>query len=563
MRGFQSLRIGRYFRRLWFLVCVLLLAVSVAASIRVYLQVSRELAGNMEQHLLLETRYYRARLDQVVLRAAYRLDNLIRSPTARYVLQQPLQDELDLLPTGTPGLTRCWVAYADGRLVLSSSTRPDYVRRLPWWRDFLAGRTPTASLGYVLSRSQAMLGEPFLNEAGTVTLPLISLGLEENVRIVRAAGFELDLNRAVLDDTVDNNADWSKDPVSVYTSEGILLANPYYYTARSSQLLTDCSDHPLVQQGKKHPESDQGFLIYSQDGRQTAGVFLRDPFLRVVLTAERPAKEVVDPVRRIATGPLIIAVLCLLVATLFIATLYSDTRRLRMADRHARQVEFRALQAHINPHFLFNTLNRIMGMAESSGNLPIVDMIRSLADIFRYTTRNPDAMVPLQEELQYLGEYIKLQAARYKDRFSFSLSVPDDLLSAPVFKFCIQPLVENCFLHGMEKSLEPVEIWVNVARAGQALEVTVRDDGPGMSPERLADMTRILQEVERESGSLGNGVGLSNIHHRLRLAYGSQFGVRLEPAQPGLIVHLRLPLLEGIQRPHRSTGLESNRSRYV
>jgi len=542
-RFLVAFRIKRYFRRLWFLVCLLLLVVSVGASIRVYLQVSRELAGNMEQRLSLEARYHRARLDQVVLRAAYRLDSLISSPIARYGLRQQLRDELDLLPTGIPGLTRCWVGYADGRLIPSSSTRSDHVRRLPWWREFLAGKTPAASLGYVLSRSRAMLGEPFLNETGTVTLPLISLGLEENVRIVRAAGLELDVSLAMLDDT-DYNIDWSKDPVSVYTPEGILLANPDYYAAGSSRLLTDCSDHPLIQQGKRHPESGQGFLIYAQDSRRVAGVFLRDPFLRVLLTVERPAKEVVDPVKQIAAGPLIISVLCLLVATLFIATLYSDARRLRMADRHARQAEFRALQAHINPHFLFNTLNRIMGMAETSGNLPIVNMIRSLAEIFRYTTRNPDAMVPLREELQYLTEYITLQKARYKDRFSFSLSVLDDLLSVPVFKFCIQPFVENCFIHSVEKSLEPVEISVIVAHTDKSLEVTVRDNGPGMTPERFQEVAHILEEVECDSGSLGNGVGLSSIHHRLRLAYGPRFGVHLEPGEPGLIVRLRLPLLK-------------------
>lgn len=537
------LRTEGIFHSSWVVVCVLIMVAAIASSISVYIQVSNELTKHMEQRLLWEAKFYREQLNQVFLRAAFRLDSLAHSPAAVSGNRELLRAELKVLHDGLPGLIGSWVVYPNGAVVPSPGTRPDQVKHLPWWSSYLTGKTPQVYMDmYVLGRSQAMVGTPFLDQEGTtVLMPLVSLDLRSSP-IVRAAGL-LDLNRALADST-EVEVDWSMEPVSVFTPHGQLVASPYRY---NNGLFTGMEDHsrdPLMKEQQFHPEAMFGFRVVKRVKQKMAGLFLREPSLGLILTVERPAAEVVDPVRKIAAGPLVIAAFCLLIATLLIGTLYAGTLQLRKAEQLARSAEFRALQAHINPHFLFNTLNRMVGLAVSAGNFPLVEMIRSLSNIFRYTTRNPEAQVSLREELNYLQEYVSLQKIRYGSQFSFLLEVPDELLSAQVFKFCIQPLVENCFVHGAEKSLDPVHISVSINRANKnILEICVSDDGPGITPDRLKEVQDTLAKEGFESGSQGHGVGLSNIHHRVRYIYGPRYGISLEPREPGLVVHLRMPLV--------------------
>lgn len=535
------LRTEGIFRSSWIVVCTLIIAAAIASSISVYIQVSNELTRHMEQRLLWEAKFYREQLNQVFLRAALRLDNLVHSPAAVSGNREMLISELNLLNQSSPSLFCSWVIYSDGNLIPAPNARPDQAKHLPWWSSYLAGKNPQAYMDmYMLGRSQAMVGAPFAGETKkTVLVPLVSLDLH-STQIVRAAGL-LDLNRALTDNT-GIDIDWSMEPVSVYTSQGRLVASPYHFSNGAFPVLEDHSNDPLMKQQAAHPEAMYGFQVMERDHQKTAGLYLREPSLGLILTVERPAAEVVDPVRKIAAGPLIIAAFCLLIATLLISTLYAGAQQLRKAEQLARSAEFRALQAHINPHFLFNTLNRMVGLAVSAGNLPLVEMIRSLSNIFRYTTRNPNALVSLREELNYLQEYVSLQQIRYGARFSFQLDVPDPLLDAQVFKFCIQPLVENCFVHGSEKSLDPVSISVSIEKVKDSIEISVSDDGPGISEERFKEVNLALAKEGYETGSQGHGVGLSNIHHRVRCIYGPLYGIILKPLEPGLTVCLRMPL---------------------
>ncbi len=527
----------------WIVFCCIILLTAVVSSIVVYLQVSHELTRQMEQHLYWEAKFYREQLDQIFVRAALRLDNLMLSTGAATKNAELLQNELLLMNNNSPSVVRSWVAYPDGALFPSPNTRPQHVMKLPWWSEYLQGRTPDTFMGYILGRTQAMVGRPFTDPIGMALLvPLISIDTQRS-KMAHAAGLELDINRALVDNTgVD--IDWANEPVSIYSTDGQLLASPYRYYNGNFQAMLREKRSPLLQQMLKHPEQEFGFTLYQKQKQKIAGVFLHDPTLGMVVTVERPAADVVDPIRRITAGPLVVALLCVIIATLFAGTIYANLRKLRVAEDLRRTAEFRALQAHINPHFLFNTLDRMVGFAIASGNTPLVAMVRSLSNIFRYATRNPNAVVPLREELQYLREYIALQQIRYDHRFSFQLNVADSLLDVPVIKFSIQPLVENCFVHAVEKRFDPVAITVTVIPAGGTLEIQVTDDGPGISAERLREVTAALQEEHPEQGGSGNNLGIANIHFRIRYAYGTPYGIILESGQPGLRIRLRIPLTQ-------------------
>ncbi len=528
------------FYKIWLVICSLIIIATLASSFLVYLQVSTQLKKHMEQRLLWEANFYRQQLEAVFLRTAQKLDSLVRSTGAVTKNGSLLLSEMNTVHIQSPSVIRSWVAYPDGNLIPSPYTRPDYVKTLPWWRDYLSGKTPEVFMGYLMEGCQSLIGNPIIDQSNMTTLvPLLSVGLD-GTRIVRAAGAQVELN-SVLTDNAGINVDWSNIPVSIYKTDGVMVACPFRYYRNNFKLGNEPSPHPLIRQMLQKPNEINGFGIYSNDGHKKAGVFLKVPSLGLVLTVEYPAAEVVDPIRRIASGPLMVAALLLLVATVLIVTIYSNTKRLRQVEKLARSAELRALQAHINPHFLFNTLNCIVGLAISTGNTSLVKMIRSLINIFRYTIRNLNESVTLKEELDYLMEYISIQQLRYGNCFSFNLSVPDDLLNAKIFKFCIQPLVENCFVHGLEKSLDPVLIKVAVSSNGKDIDICVSDNGPGISDECLVEVKKSLDSEAYDSGNQGNSVGLSNIHHRLRYAYGFSYGISMESRKDGFTVHLKIP----------------------
>ena len=535
---------GLYYKT-WLTICALIIIATLASSFLVYIQVNNQLQTHMEQRLLWQANFYRQQLDEAFLQTALKLDNLVHSSAAVAVNKASLQEEMVRIHKLSPSLIRSWLAYPNGNLIPAPNTRPGYVNNLPWWHEYLSGKTPHGFMGLQVGQGQSLVGKPFIDGSNPTTLvPLLSFDLQ-GVQIRRAAGGQIDLN-IVMTDNTGMGADWSDFPVSIYTTDGILVAYPHRDYFGNLKLLNKPSRHPLIRKMIAKPNELSEFDTYrdeaSQKYRQMAGVYLKDPLLGLVLVVEYPASEIIDPVRRIAAGPLVIVALLLVIATVLIATLYTNNKRLRQVEQLARSAELRALQAHINPHFLFNTLDSLVGLAVATGNAAIVKMMRSLIHIFRYTTRNSGELVPLREELDYLREYVSLQQTRYGSRFTFELAAPEEILEAKIFKFCIQPLVENCFIHGVEKSLDPVMIRVAARHIDKDIEICVSDNGPGMTSARLEEINGSLEQETYESGSQGHGVGVSNIHHRLKYAYGNAYGIRLEPLQPGLAVHLRFPV---------------------
>jgi hypothetical protein len=531
------------FYKIWLTICASIIIATVASSFLVYIQVSTQMKQQMQQKLLWEAYFYRQQLEEVFLRVALKLDTMVHSSAAVYANYAFLQDEMDVLHSQSPNVIRSWVAYPNGTLIPSPNTNLDYVKNLPWWHEYLSGQANQTFTGNLLGRSQSLVGRTFVDQSDLTTLvPLLSVSLQ-GTKIIRAAGAQVDLNGALTSNT-DVDVDWSNIPVSIYTNTGILVACPYRYYKDNLKFPNKINLHPLIREMLTRRLDESGFKIYLQNNRKMAGVFLMIPSLNLVLIVEYPATEVVDPLLRIASGPLIIIILLLLVATITIIMIYYNTKRLRRVEDLARSAELRALQARINPHFLFNTLDCLVGLAVSTGNNSLIKIIRSLINIFRYTIRKMDELVPLEEELNYLEEYVSLQQIRYGSRFTLELSVPNEFLNIKIFKFCIQPLVENCFIHGVEKSLDPISIRVQATRNKNILEICVLDDGPGMTPNRLQEIRDSLKHDTYESSNHGHGVGVSNIHHRLQYAYGPRYGIRFQPLNPGLAVYLSFPVMK-------------------
>ncbi|WP_238725920.1 sensor histidine kinase [Diplocloster agilis] len=201
-----------------------------------------------------------------------------------------------------------------------------------------------------------------------------------------------------------------------------------------------------------------------------------------------------------------------------------------------RKSELMALQSQINPHFLYNTLDSIIWMAEGGKNREVVLMTSSLAKLLRQSISNEDEIVTIASEVEYTRSYLTIQKMRYQDRLEFSIDVDPDILDLKIVKLVLQPLVENAIYHGIKYKETKGMIWVTGRNLGSIIVIRVEDNGIGMTEEQLAHI------FEKKTSRKSNGVGAGNVNKRLRLYYGPEYGLTYESQlNVGTTVTIRIP----------------------
>lgn len=185
-----------------------------------------------------------------------------------------------------------------------------------------------------------------------------------------------------------------------------------------------------------------------------------------------------------------------------------------------RKSELKALQSQINPHFLYNTLDSIIWMAEGKKNEEVVLMTASLARLLRHSISNEDEVVPIANEVEYARGYLTIQKMRYKDKLEFQIEVDSSILYIPLIKLVLQPIIENAIYHGLKyKESKGLLIVKGFMKDGNTV-LQVIDDGVGMDEETLAHIYD-KHKVNYHS----NGVGVYNVQKRLKLYYGEDYGI--------------------------------------
>lgn len=193
------------------------------------------------------------------------------------------------------------------------------------------------------------------------------------------------------------------------------------------------------------------------------------------------------------------------------------------------RAELKALQSQINPHFLFNTLEAFYWSLEEKGDEEMARMVVAMSRLFRYiiSSSQQDEWVTIADELEHAERYLRIMQMRLGDRMQWEIQLSDAGRKVPIPKLLIQPLVENAILHGIESKLGPgkISIHVDVSIDESLVRIEVRDDGPGMDELRLQSVIHALHGGPTVSNK-GSGVGLINVHRRLKLYFGSQLGER-------------------------------------
>lgn len=197
-------------------------------------------------------------------------------------------------------------------------------------------------------------------------------------------------------------------------------------------------------------------------------------------------------------------------------------------QENLKKAELRALQAQINPHFLYNTLDTIIWMAESKKTDDVVKIVSALSNFFRISLSKGNDWITIGEELERTRNYLTIQKMRYRDIMDFEIEADEAVLNHTVLKLVLQPLVENALYHGLKARRQPGKITVRAQQTSEnQVVLQVADDGIGILPETLAQINAALNEDSDET-RFENGYGLANVNKRIKLYYGRQYGLVLD-----------------------------------
>ncbi|MGO4269869.1 sensor histidine kinase, partial [Paenibacillus sp. TAF58] len=225
--------------------------------------------------------------------------------------------------------------------------------------------------------------------------------------------------------------------------------------------------------------------------------------------------------------------------------LLESKRVLYESELIKRRAELSFLQSQINPHFLYNTLESIKGLAAREGSSKIFELTKALAMFFRYSIKGPD-MISLEREWIIIKNYIFIHQIRFGERLHVEYDIPAECLACLVPKMILQPIVENAIIHGIEPFRQTGVLVIKGYRDGENLYLSVTDNGTGISLEQLEEINRTIERRSATDGLDGDsvsGIGLANVHNRIRMIFGEPYGIRMtSELEGGTTVSLTIPV---------------------
>lgn len=528
--------------------------------------------------------------------------NLLRTDNPRIIynfLSEFLADSH--VSTNNPNeLSAAYIVYPNGKLIYAglNPTFEDLKRR-PWWKWVLQGKTPEEPLGIQLDSNIIWLRLSFIGSVHTTAdlttvMPIYWVMTDNNggLKYVVGIDFTADLSETPLGPLFRND----KYRSELYDPHGLLLAIPssgtfinlindkyrlfHNYSHNNPILAKAFADNPSVSSGR---------IIYQNSkGANVLGIYWRGA-MGYIYTQEIPLHEIYGPIKRevsmVIWMSLLIAVIAAFILTWFLLRgVVHPVRELSQAmnrlgtgelttriidQRHdefgllfqkfnstaeqleilirevyaqrlaRRQSELEFLQSQINPHFLYNTLDCIYRLVLGGDQAESSKAILNLSRLFRLSLGRGPTIVTIAAAMEQLGYYIELQQLRHGNRIKIDIQVAADIMEYQVLKLLLQPIIENAFLHGLEPKQGPGQLVIIGLLEIKAIHFTIIDNGIGMDPKQLAESQTALADT-----SIKSTHGLLNVHRRLVLTYGEEWGVTLS-ANPGggLRVDIRWPAL--------------------
>lgn len=209
--------------------------------------------------------------------------------------------------------------------------------------------------------------------------------------------------------------------------------------------------------------------------------------------------------------------------------------QIKQEQSELRKSEMNVLQAQINPHFLYNTLDSILWLAESGETKETSEMVAALGRLLRISLSQGENLIPLRKELEHAENYLTIQKFRYKDQFTYSIEAEEHLLDYLTVKIIIQPFLENALYHGIEYMVDQGHLSIRVYEIMNLICIEIKDDGVGMDVEKLAYIQMLKESIE-------TGIGIRNVHQRVQVYFGKEYGVDIHSElDEGTTVQILIP----------------------
>jgi two-component system, sensor histidine kinase YesM len=219
--------------------------------------------------------------------------------------------------------------------------------------------------------------------------------------------------------------------------------------------------------------------------------------------------------------------------------------QVQLNEAKKKEADIMALQAQINPHFLYNTLSSIHWIALMNKDKQIAEMVGALSDFLRFSLNKGEEFCPVQQEVAHAQNYAYIMSIRFQDKFDTAFYVDQELHALPMLKLLLQPLIENSIMHGLQKKKGKGQLYVHGERHGSTMTFVVEDTGIGMDEDKLREIRRGLGGGHGLPELGRSGYGLRNVHQRLQLHYGMETGLSIESqAGAGTRISFTIPIWE-------------------
>ena len=531
-----------FFKRLLIFSISLITVCILLFSFITYRRISRDLNSLSRQMMLNQVLSVENSYTSLVDEMSGRLNSLMTMIKREAIDGERVREVLDSMMASFPEYRHIWIIRQNGELLSDSGTNGEYLSRTDWWKEF---RNRAANDGNPDYQGQYVVapfpGVPYKDAMGLNTILPVSFLLLSSINTAGVAFTEMDitmvLQRTKLISELLSGTNSYPIDISLYDKSGRLLET-------SGNLFPGAAEDP--------PDGNVPLLVPFDDLRYSSGavfvqgeervtVYSRNTTLGLIFAGSLPKDAINSNARRAALYILVIGVFCLLSVLGLGLLLLGTYNRMKHYEKEQASARFQSLQNKMNPHFLFNTLDSLVGVAETRDFTMLISMLRHLSYILHMNLRITRDIIPLSDEIRYIESYVALQKIRYKEGFSFELKLPESCDDLEILRFCLQPVVENCFVHGVSLHRGFVAVKMALERRDNYLCCDVTNTCSSASAETL-DKLR-AQLTGDGQGTKENRLGLFSIHKRLRILYGDEYGIELPPQRDVFHVRIYMPVL--------------------
>ena len=447
---------------------------------------------------------------------------------------------LNEIRSSIPSCRHLWIINNKNEIITDSVTTDDYIADHDWWEKYKKKLTHDDAIFQNYNNTIVAIPNGTIDDAMGLNklLPITFLSLSNcKVQYIILAEFDLTdmLNQIITYFHFNLMEKKYSFEFSICDSYGNVIE-----TSKNIPIKRQHEERNYFEElniSEKNSQFKDGHLFNAS--RKKLTLITKIGSLNLFSVIELSKNPIYELAESVSYQIISIGIFCLLTFLVLYFSLLKFYHKMRKYESEQMKIQFQTLQSKMNPHFLFNTLDCIVGLTEEKKTDKLLIVLRSFSYILHVNLRSNDDFIPLSSEIHYINCFVTLQKFRYQNSFSFNLNVDDNILINNILRLTMQPIIENCFIHAVALREKKVDIIAHIFEENNDIVCIVKDNGPGITREKY---DQLMQELD--SNSKGTRIGLKSIHKRVNIVYGKKYGMEIPYLDTGFEVTLRLPKID-------------------